>query len=203
MKGHLALCRSNAPTPIWSRFDTRSKISVQRPLQQVSGTNGALTCYLPPAVKVGEGGPPTIQGKSYPWTFELASTSPAAANPDADGTDAVRSSGAASGSCRDRDAAFQFLEPVHHYVDSFGNICTRVVAPAGLVNFRSNAIVRDHGAPDAVDWSAAEVPVARLPDAAIQYLIGSRFCETEPLLTAAWNLFGGVSPGWERGTGDL
>jgi transglutaminase-like putative cysteine protease len=93
---------------------------------------------------------------------------------------------------------FGSLEPVRHYVDSFGNICSRVIAPAGQVNFRSNAVVRDHGAPDAVNWGAQEIPVARLPDAALLYLTASRYCDTDNLTVAAWNMFGGMNPGWAR-----
>jgi transglutaminase-like putative cysteine protease len=93
---------------------------------------------------------------------------------------------------------FGSLEPVRHYVDSFGNICSRVIAPAGQVNFRSNAVVRDHGAADAVNWGAQEIPVARLPDAALLYLTASRYCDTDNLTVAAWNMFGGMNPGWSR-----
>jgi transglutaminase-like putative cysteine protease len=93
---------------------------------------------------------------------------------------------------------FGSLEPVHHYLDGYGNTCSRVLAPAGEVRFRGNAIVRDHGLPDAVDWHAAEIPVQRLPDDALLYLMGSRYCETDALSQAAWNMFGGLNPGWGR-----
>jgi transglutaminase-like putative cysteine protease len=93
---------------------------------------------------------------------------------------------------------FDSLEPVHHYLDSFGNLCSRIVAPAGMINLRGDCIIRDHGEPDAVVPSAEEVPVARLPDDVLLYLMGSRYCETDELATLAWNLFGRVTPGWSR-----
>src|SRR5260370_10957070 len=40
--------------------------------------------------------------------------------------------------------------PVEGYRDSFGNWCTRLVAPAGRFSLRTAAIVRDSGVPDAV-----------------------------------------------------
>jgi len=35
--------------------------------------------------------------------------------------------------------------PIRQYVDTFGNLCTRLVAPAGRIVFRSEFIVRDSG----------------------------------------------------------
>ncbi len=43
-----------------------------------------------------------------------------------------------------------------------------------------------------------DTPVAELPDDTLLYLIGSRYCETDKLSQTAWDLFGGVRPGWTR-----
>ena len=40
--------------------------------------------------------------------------------------------------------------PIGFYRDSFGNVCGRLVAPAGGVTLRGNALVRDSGLPDVV-----------------------------------------------------
>jgi hypothetical protein len=40
--------------------------------------------------------------------------------------------------------------PMHSYRDAFGNQCTRVLAPAGLVGFWDSFDVRDTGLPDEV-----------------------------------------------------
>ncbi len=93
---------------------------------------------------------------------------------------------------------FGSLEPVHDYLDSFGNICSRVVAPAGEVRFRGCARVQDHGRPDAVDLDAGEIPVSRLPDDALLFLAGSRYCEHDELSQFAWDSFGALRPGWGR-----
>jgi transglutaminase-like putative cysteine protease len=87
---------------------------------------------------------------------------------------------------------------LRHYTDSFGNRCTRVVAPAGQVRFFTDGVVRDSGLPDPVVPNAQEVPVADLPDDALVFLVGSRYCETDRLSNDAWALFGNVAPGWTR-----
>jgi len=93
---------------------------------------------------------------------------------------------------------FDSIEPVHDYLDGFGNVCSRIVAPAGQFTLRSDAVVRDSGLPDAVAPWAREIPVARLPDEVLLYLMGSRYCETDELASFAWDRFGGVTPGWSR-----
>jgi transglutaminase-like putative cysteine protease len=84
------------------------------------------------------------------------------------------------------------------YRDSFGNICGRLVAPAGGVTLRGHALVRDCGLPDAVAPDAQQIPIDQLPDAALLYLMASRYCETDKLTDIAWSLFGATRPGWER-----
>ncbi len=64
------------------------------------------------------------------------------------------------------------------YRDSFGNICGRLVAPAGGVTLRGNARVRDSGLPDVVAPSAQQLPIDQLPDELLLYLMASRYCET-------------------------
>jgi transglutaminase-like putative cysteine protease len=40
--------------------------------------------------------------------------------------------------------------------------------------------------------------VQSLPDDALQFLLPSRYCETETLASHAWGMFGGMMPGWSR-----
>ena len=84
------------------------------------------------------------------------------------------------------------------HLDPFGNICRRLVAPAGGVRIACEGLVHDSGAPDNVDLSASEIAPAELPDAVLPYLLGSRYCETDRLADTAWSLFGQVEPGWAR-----
>ena len=43
--------------------------------------------------------------------------------------------------------------PVTRYADMFGNVCSRVVAPAGRIEICADAVVADSGRPDAVDFT--------------------------------------------------
>jgi transglutaminase-like putative cysteine protease len=43
-----------------------------------------------------------------------------------------------------------------------------------------------------------QTPVEDLPDDAIVYLLGSRYCETDRLSEIAWSLFGDTQSGWPR-----
>jgi transglutaminase-like putative cysteine protease len=85
-----------------------------------------------------------------------------------------------------------------HYRDGFGNICTRILAPAGRLTLRKTVLVRDPGTPDVVVPEAAQHPVDQLPDEVLVFLLGSRYCDTDRLSDAAWSLFGGTPPGWAR-----
>jgi transglutaminase-like putative cysteine protease len=93
------------------------------------------------------------------------------------------------------------IEPAVHatsYLDSFGNRCTRFVAPAGRLRLTSSALVYDSGQPDAVNLSAHECAVADLPNEVLTYLLNSRYCEVDRFSSIAFDLFGGTEPGWAR-----
>jgi transglutaminase-like putative cysteine protease len=88
--------------------------------------------------------------------------------------------------------------PVSGYRDSFGNWCTRILAPAGEIRVFSDALVNDTGLPDVVVPGALQTPVEDLPQETLEFLTGSRYCETDLLSPIAWQLFGNVAPGWQR-----
>lgn len=88
--------------------------------------------------------------------------------------------------------------PLAFYRDSFGNTCTRLEAPAGLLQVTADAIIEDCGTPEPQDLSAVEHAVRDLPSDTLQYLLASRYCETDLLMSDAWHLFGHVAPGWSR-----
>ena len=96
------------------------------------------------------------------------------------------------------DLAFDPPVPMAAYRDSFGNWCTRIVAPKGRTRVSANAIVNDTGAPDAIVPEARQHPVADLPEETLLFLLGSRYCETDRLSETAWNLFGQAPTGWGR-----
>ena len=86
----------------------------------------------------------------------------------------------------------------HEYRDAFGNLCSRVIAPAGRTTFSADFLINDSGMPDEAAPGAVQHPVDELPDEALIYLLASRYCETELLGPLAWSLFGGTEPGWGR-----
>jgi len=88
--------------------------------------------------------------------------------------------------------------PLNMYRDSFGNWCTRVLAPAGEFIVTTDALISDSGVPEPSFPDAYEHTVQSLPEETLVYLLPSRYCETELLSATAWNLFGGMMPGWAR-----
>src|SRR4051794_914002 len=88
--------------------------------------------------------------------------------------------------------------PVTTYFDSFGNFCSRLVAPAGQTRIASSGGVRDSGDLDPVHPHAHQHPVQDLPSDVLMYLLGSRYCETDRLSDTAWQLFGHAPMGWAR-----
>ena len=88
--------------------------------------------------------------------------------------------------------------PITAYRDTFGNWCSRIVAPKGEIRLSADAVVNDRGAPDMVVPSAQLYPVEGLPGDTLMFLLGSRYCETDLLSEVAWDLFGQSPTGWGR-----
>jgi transglutaminase-like putative cysteine protease len=88
--------------------------------------------------------------------------------------------------------------PIVGQVDEFGNLRTRTVAPAGVITFSTDFLIADSGQPDEVAPNAPQIPVSELPDEAMGFLLGSRYCETDQLSQFAWSQFGHTLPGWGR-----
>ncbi|HEX7822599.1 MAG TPA: transglutaminase family protein [Sphingobium sp.] len=84
------------------------------------------------------------------------------------------------------------------YADGFGNICTRLTVPAGGVTLSCDFVVEDCGLPDRQILEAEQLPPEGLPSDVLQYLLGSRYCDTDRLSGLAWSLFGLAAPGWPR-----
>jgi transglutaminase-like putative cysteine protease len=87
---------------------------------------------------------------------------------------------------------------VQQYIDTFGNICSRVAAPAGRFTVSADFVIRDSGQVDDYAPDAEEIDPRVLPDDVMLFLLGSRYCETDRLSDLAWSLFGGAPRGWAR-----
>jgi transglutaminase-like putative cysteine protease len=88
--------------------------------------------------------------------------------------------------------------PYTTYIDDFGNRCTRLIAPTGILRLSNRLRIRDSGVQESLPWGARQALINELPDATLIYLLGSRYCDTDRLATEAWALFGKIEPGWAR-----
>src|SRR5689334_25314983 len=69
----------------------------------------------------------------------------------------------------------------YDYIDGFGNVCTRIIAPAGKTTIRTEFLISDSGLPDIVAPDAGQHEITALPNDALVFLLGSRYCETDRL----------------------
>ena len=90
------------------------------------------------------------------------------------------------------------MVPVAGYHDRFGNWCSRIIAPQGRIRIASAGVLRDHGTLDPVLPWAEQHPVQDLPPDVLEFLLGSRYCETDRLSETAWALFSQTPMGWAR-----
>jgi transglutaminase-like putative cysteine protease len=87
--------------------------------------------------------------------------------------------------------------PVEEYTDIYGNLCQRLVAPAGAFSVHTSADVMTA---DVVDTApgAFFVEIQNLPDAVLSYLLPSRYCESDRFGELARDVVGGVQPGYDQ-----
>jgi transglutaminase-like putative cysteine protease len=93
------------------------------------------------------------------------------------------------------------IEPdlqAEEYVDSFGNLCTRFLAPKGPLRLHNDFLFEDSGLADPAQPDARAHPIAELPHEVLRFLLPSRYCEVDSLTPTAFDLFGNTRPGWER-----
>jgi len=88
--------------------------------------------------------------------------------------------------------------PRRTFTDGFGNTCTRLELPAGPTRITADGLIEDSGLREPAAPTAHEHPVRDLPSEVLQFLLSSRYCDTEVLMAEAWRLFGHVPPGWTR-----
>lgn len=88
--------------------------------------------------------------------------------------------------------------PIERGLDLYGNRTQRLVGPTGPLKLSYRAVVQDSGEVEETPAKAREIPVADLPNYAMHFLSGSRYCETDELTPIAWKLFGNIEPGYAR-----
>jgi len=87
--------------------------------------------------------------------------------------------------------------PVEEYTDIFGNLCQRLVAPAGQFSVYTSADVMTA---DVVDTApgAFFVEIQNLPDAVLSYLLPSRYCESDRFGNLSREIVGGLELGYDQ-----
>ncbi|MFV8818713.1 transglutaminase domain-containing protein [Haliea sp. E17] len=87
--------------------------------------------------------------------------------------------------------------PVTEFTDVYGNLCQRLVAPAGAFAISTAAEVKT---PDLLDSApgAAFVDVCNLPETVLNYLLPSRFCESDRFGSMALELTAGCLLGYDQ-----
>ena len=87
--------------------------------------------------------------------------------------------------------------PVVEYTDIFGNLCQRLVAPAGYFSVTTSADVMTA---DAVDKGPGAwfVEIQNLPDAVLSYILPSRYCESDRFGDLARDITSDVQLGYDQ-----
>ena len=84
------------------------------------------------------------------------------------------------------------------YIDAFGNRCARFVMPEGPFTLRYDAVIEVSGEPDEIAAEAPQTAVEDLPNDTLMFLLPSRYCPSDRLMSVAWDLFGATESGWPR-----
>jgi transglutaminase-like putative cysteine protease len=95
------------------------------------------------------------------------------------------------------DCSLQPSVAVHEYQDGYGNLCQRLIVPSG--NFQLTTQVQAQTA-DAVDvkLDAGFVPIENLPDFTLQFLLPSRYCQSDLLSDLANQIVGDCQSGYAQ-----
>jgi hypothetical protein len=90
--------------------------------------------------------------------------------------------------------------PWDEYTDSYGNLCQRLLVPAGSFAVSARTTVDTS---DFIDTQpgAPFVPVQDLPDYALQFLLPSRYCQSDLLAELANQIVADISLGLRPGGG--
>ncbi len=90
--------------------------------------------------------------------------------------------------------------PIEEYLDSFGNRCSRFVAPAGAIRLSGSNVLRASDTHDLQGFNLPQTPVEQLPAETLQFLLSSRYCEVDRFGGIAQDLFGHLGGGWGLAT---
>ena len=87
--------------------------------------------------------------------------------------------------------------PLKEYVDVYDNLCLRTTVPAGQFRLEST-IVADCGDDIDVNPMAGFTLMEDIPDQVLQFLLPSRYCESDRLGNKAREIVGSAAPGYAQ-----
>ena len=87
--------------------------------------------------------------------------------------------------------------PAVEFTDSFGNLCQRLVTPAGHFSVRTSVVIETAEASDTAP-GAPFVEVQNLPDETLPFLYPSRYCESDRFTEMAASLALGHNSGYDQ-----
>jgi transglutaminase-like putative cysteine protease len=86
--------------------------------------------------------------------------------------------------------------PVADYLDTFGNRCSRFVAPPGTLRLSGRNIITADNYPELQGFNALQTPIEQLPTDTLQFLLASRYCAVDRFGGIAQDLFGHLGSSW-------
>jgi len=87
--------------------------------------------------------------------------------------------------------------PAVEFTDMYGNLCQRLVAPAGDFSVRTSVDIETADASDAAP-GAPFVEVQQLPDETLPFLYPSRYCESDRFTEMAASITAGRAAGYDQ-----
>jgi len=87
--------------------------------------------------------------------------------------------------------------PLAAFIDAYGNLCQRLVVPAGRTSISVQATVETSDGID-VDLTMPRTPIQFVPDWATQFLLPSRYCPSDLLFAQAIEITRGALPGYPQ-----
>lgn len=87
--------------------------------------------------------------------------------------------------------------PATEYVDGFGNLCQRLVAPSGGFRIEVETEVEVADAISVMPGAPLTKP-EELPDSVLQFLLPSRYCPADTMFDLAKGAVGAAKPGYDQ-----
>lgn len=87
--------------------------------------------------------------------------------------------------------------PVVEYMDTYGNLCQRLIAPSGEFSIFTSAEVTTTRDADTAP-GAFFIEIQNLPESVLVYLLPSRYCESDRFGDLAREIVSGEQPGYDQ-----